>query len=65
MITQITIQMAEIKRNELLAEAAAHRTARSRTRITARLLAATPLRRNRSNADVDLDAAVACCTAAA
>ena len=63
MLGQITIQLAELRRAELLADATSHRTARARTTITARLAAATPLRR-RAPVEVDVRT-VACCTPAA
>lgn len=65
MLGQLTIQLAETRRAELHAEAASHRLARSRTTMTARLLAATPLVRRRPEADAEVDVVVACCTAVA
>ena len=68
MLGQTTIQLAELRRAELLAEATSHRLARNRTRatsaLTATLLAALPRRRRAPVVDGDLDVAAACCVAA-
>jgi hypothetical protein len=68
MLGQTTIQLAELRRAELLAEATSHRLARNRTRTTsafaATLLAALPRRRRASVVDRDVDVAAACCVAA-
>lgn len=66
MLGQTTIQLAELRRAELLAEATSHRLARTRTAsaFTATLLAALPRRRRASVVDRDLDVAAACCVAA-
>jgi len=62
MLGQITTQLVELHRAELLAEAARHRRASARTARPSRLLA---LARVRDRRPVELDVApVVCCTAA-
>ena len=67
MLGQTTIQLAELHRAELLADAASHRIARTRTThsaITTTLFGALS-RRRRVEDDLDVDvAAAACCVAA-